>query len=77
MVTHNGQQVLMISIHDCTDAIRYKTVFLQNEEDIGRLDMMQGEMARCQLLKNESLFPKLIKTEKEGSQDSNKENEAL
>jgi hypothetical protein len=29
--------------------------------------MMQGEMARCQLLKNESLFPKLIKTEKEGS----------
>jgi hypothetical protein len=31
--------------------------------------MMQGEMARCQLIKNESLFPKLIKTEKEEEEE--------
>jgi hypothetical protein len=37
--------------------------------------MMQGEMARCQLLQNENFFPKVIKTEKKEA-GSNKENES-
>ena len=75
MVHSNGQQVLMISIHDYTDAILYKTLHLQNVEDLERIDMMQGEMARCQLLQNENFFPKVIKTEKKEA-GSNKENES-
>ena len=51
----------MISLHDYTDAIRCKTVHLQNEEDLGRIEMMQGEMGSTNLLSSDSLFDEKIK----------------